>query len=89
MITMSVYIALGLFSVAILFNLYRLAKGPDITDRILALDTMAINIIAVVILTGIQMETRILFESALLIALMGFISTVALTRYLLRGDLIE
>lgn len=89
MLTYAVYIALTLFSVAILLNLYRLIVGPDIVDRILALDTMAINLIAVIVLTGILLGSTILFESALLIALMGFISTVALTRYLLRGDLIE
>lgn len=89
MLTLAAYIALLLFSIAILLNLYRLIAGPDIVDRILALDTMAINLIAVIVLTGILMGSNILFEAALLIALMGFISTVALTRYLLRGDLIE
>ena len=89
MLTYAVYIALTMFSVSILLNLYRLIAGPDIVDRILALDTMAINLIAVIVLTGILMGSNILFEAALLIALMGFISTVALTRYLLRGDLIE
>lgn len=89
MLTYAVYLALGMFSLAILLNLYRLLKGPDVVDRILALDTMAINLIAVIVLTGILQRTNILFEAALLIALMGFISTVALSRYLLRGDLIE
>lgn len=89
MLTYAVYIALAMFSVSILLNLYRLIAGPDIVDRILALDTMAINLIAVIVLTGILLGSTILFEAALLIALMGFISTVALTRYLLRGDLIE
>jgi len=89
MLAHAVTIALALFSLAILFTLYRLIVGPDVVDRILALDTMAINLIAVIVLTGIRMGTNILFEAALLIALMGFVSTVALTRYLMRGDLIE
>ncbi|WP_113906890.1 K+/H+ antiporter subunit F [Aliidiomarina celeris] len=89
MLAYAVTIALALFSLAILFTLYRLIVGPDVVDRILALDTMAINLIAVIVLTGIRMGTNILFEAALLIALMGFVSTVALTRYLMRGDLIE
>ena len=89
MLIYAVYLALALFSVAILLCLYRLMVGPDIVDRILALDTMAINLIAVIVLTGILMRSNVLFEAALLIALMGFVSTVALTRYLLRGDLIE
>ncbi len=89
MLIYAVYLALALFSAAILLCLYRLMVGPDIVDRILALDTMAINLIAVIVLTGILMRSNVLFEAALLIALMGFVSTVALTRYLLRGDLIE
>lgn len=89
MLAHAVTIALALFSLAVLFTLYRLIIGPDVVDRILALDTMAINLIAVIVLTGIRMGTNILFEAALLIALMGFVSTVALTRYLMRGDLIE
>lgn len=89
MLDHAVTIALALFSLAILFTLYRLIIGPDVVDRILALDTMAINLIAVIVLTGIRMGSNILFEAALLIALMGFVSTVALTRYLMRGDLIE
>lgn len=89
MLIYAVYISLTFFSAAILLCLYRLMVGPDIVDRILALDTMAINLIAVIVLAGILMQSNLLFEAALLIALMGFVSTVALTRYLLRGDLIE
>jgi len=80
---------IGLFCVAALLNLYRLAIGPDIVDRILALDTLMINSIALIVLADIQMSLGILFEAALLIALMGFVGTVAMTKYLLRGDVIE
>lgn len=80
---------IGLFCVSVLLNLYRLAIGPDIVDRILALDTLMINSIALIVLADIQMSLGILFEAALLIALMGFIGTVAMTKYLLRGDVIE
>lgn len=81
--------AIGLFCIAVLLNLYRLAVGPDIVDRILALDTLMINSIALIVLADIQMSLGILFEAALLIALMGFVGTVAMTKYLLRGDVIE
>ncbi|MBF7053063.1 K+/H+ antiporter subunit F, partial [Halomonas sp. KAO] len=70
-------------------NLYRLAAGPDIVDRILALDTLTINSIALIVLADIQMGLGVLFELALLIALMGFVGTVAMSKYLLRGDVIE
>lgn len=89
MIALVIPIALTLFSLGILLNLYRLLIGPDITDRILALDTLMINSIAVIVLADIQMQLGILFEAAMLIALMGFVGTVAMTKYLLRGDVIE
>ncbi|WP_151704303.1 K+/H+ antiporter subunit F [Nitrincola alkalilacustris] len=89
MIALVIPLALTLFSLGILLNLYRLLIGPDITDRILALDTLMINSIAVIVLADIQMQLGILFEAAMLIALMGFVGTVAMTKYLLRGDVIE
>ncbi|PXX97205.1 K+/H+ antiporter subunit F [Halomonas sp. LBP4] len=82
-------LALLLFSVSLLLNLYRLLRGPDLTDRILGLDTLNINAIAVIVLAGIYMDTTIIFEAAMLIALMGFVGTVAMTKYLVRGDVIE
>ena len=78
-----------MFAIAILLNLYRLAIGPDIVDRILALDTLMINSIALIVLFDIRLSLGILFEAAMLIALMGFVGTVAMTKYLLRGDVIE
>ncbi|SEL43612.1 K+/H+ antiporter subunit F [Halomonas daqiaonensis] len=89
MIAVVIPIAMALFAVAALLNLYRLAIGPDIVDRILALDTLMINSIALIVLSDIWMGIGMLFELALLIALMGFISTVAMSKYLLRGDVIE
>jgi multicomponent K+:H+ antiporter subunit F len=89
MIATVIPFVVGLFCIGVLLNLYRLPIGPDIVDRILALDTLMINCIALIVLADIQMSLGILFEAALLIALMGFIGTVAMTKYLLRGDVIE
>jgi multicomponent K+:H+ antiporter subunit F len=89
MLAFVVPLAIAMFSVGLLLNLYRLLLGPDITDRILALDTMFINSIALIVLAGVQARSAIIFEAALLIALMGFVSTVAVTKYLVRGDVIE
>ncbi|MDN3521096.1 K+/H+ antiporter subunit F [Halomonas ramblicola] len=89
MIAVVIPIALTLFAAAALLNLYRLAIGPDIVDRILALDTLMINGIALIVLSDIWMGLGVLFELALLIALMGFVGTVAMSKYLLRGDVIE
>lgn len=67
----------------------RLVMGPTSGDRILALDTMVINALGLVIMLGIHQGVHIYFEIALLIAMLGFVSTVALARFLLRGDIIE
>lgn len=89
MIAFALPFAIVLISLAIALNVYRLVKGPDAPDRILALDTMYINAIALIILFGITLGTRLYLEAALLIAVMGFVGTVALAKYLKRGSVIE
>ncbi|EHK52708.1 K+/H+ antiporter subunit F [Allomesorhizobium alhagi] len=89
MIATACTIALGVIGVAQLMNLYRLAVGPDVTDRVLALDTMVINAIALIVLVGILYGTTMYFEAALLFAMVGFVTTVAFCKYLLRGNVIE
>ena len=76
-------------TVAMTLCLWRLLRGPEITDRVLALDTLYINAVALAILLGLRLNTLLLFEAALIIAMLGFVSTVALGRYLTRGDVIE
>lgn len=78
-----------MLSIALVLNLWRLIIGPHIVDRILALDTMYINSIALILLFGIYNRTPLYFEAALLIAMLGFVSSVAFGKYLLRGDIIE
>lgn len=89
MIATACLIALVTTSIAVLLNLYRMAVGPDVTDRILALDTMVINAIGVIVLLGIFYGTTMYFEAAMLIAMVGFVTTVAFCKYLLRGNVIE
>jgi len=89
MITYAVHFAVACFAIALLLNLYRLSKGPSIADRVLALDTMVINGIALLVLYGIVSDTAVYFEASLLFAMVGFISTVAYCRFILRGDIIE
>ncbi len=67
----------------------RLVIGPGTSDRILALDTMFVNAIGLIVLLGIWQGTRIYFEVSLIIAMFGFVSTVAYARFVLRGDMIE
>jgi Multisubunit Na+/H+ antiporter, MnhF subunit len=82
-------IAYALVTLALALSFWRLLKGPDAPDRILALDTLYVNTIALLVLLGIHLGNAIYFEAALLIAMMGFVGTVALCKYLLRGDIIE
>ena len=82
-------IAEVMFLAALLLAAWRLLRGPSTADRILALDTLYVNSVALLILVGIHFDTVLYFEAALIIAMMGFISTVALAKYLLRGDIIE
>jgi len=89
MITVALIFATGCFTLALLMNLYVMATGPHTADRILALDTMVINAIALVVLYGIWKGTPIYFEVSLLIAMVGFVSTVAYCRFILRGNIIE
>jgi multicomponent K+:H+ antiporter subunit F len=72
-----------------LLSMLRLVLGPSTGDRILALDTMVINAIGLIVVLGIHQGVRVYFEVSLLVAMLGFVSTVALARFLLRGDIIE
>ena len=81
--------AAGAFVVALVLAGWRLLRGPTLADRILALDTLYVNSGALLVLIGIHFDTALYFEVALIIAMMGFVSTVALAKYLLRGDIIE
>ncbi len=78
-----------LLAAAMLLNVYRLLAGPDTADRILALDTLYVNATGLIVLLGLHTGSGLYFEAALLIAALGFIGTVALSKYLLRGDIIE
>ncbi len=89
MLSHALHIAFALVAIACLLSFMRLMKGPDAADRMLALDTLYINAIALLVLLGIQLASPLYFEAALLIALMGFVGTVAVAKYLQRGDIIE
>lgn len=89
MIFYATIFALGCFAIGLLFNLWRITRGGSVADRILALDTMVINVIAILTLIGILFGTRLYFEASMLFAMVGFVSTVAYCRYILRGDIVE
>ncbi|MCC5974028.1 MAG: K+/H+ antiporter subunit F [Rubellimicrobium sp.] len=89
MITMALWFAMAAYGAALLMNLHRILKGPGVGDRILALDTMVINFIALIVLYGIAVGSSLYFEASVVIAMVGFISTVAYARFILRGNIIE
>ena len=82
-------LATGAVALAMLLCGWRLLAGPSLPDRLLALDTLAINAVALVVLLGLRWQTGLLFEAALIIAMLGFVSTVAVARFITRGDVME
>ena len=83
------YFAFGCFGLGMLMNLWKIITAEGVVDRVLALDTMVINSIALLVVMGLAMGTEIFFEVTMLIAMLGFVSTVAYARFMLRGNIIE
>ena len=81
--------ALGCFTIGIGIAALRLLRGPDITDRVLALDTMYVNGLLLLLALGIKFNISVYFDIALLLALFGFVGSVAMAKFLLRGEVIE
>lgn len=88
-IDIALVIAFLALAIGQVMSMVRLVLGPTSGDRILALDTMVINAIGLVVVLGIFQGVKVYFEVSLLIAMLGFVSTVALARFILRGDIIE
>lgn len=89
MLNTAIGIALAMMITALLLNLWRLVRGPTVLDRVVALDTLTINTIALLVLLGVLRESALYFEAALLLAMVGFVGTVALSKFVLRGNIIE
>lgn len=85
----AVSVAMFCYALAIALALVRLARGPAAQDRVLALDFIYINGMLLVLVLGVRYGSSMYFESALLIALFGFVSSAALAKFLLRGEVIE
>ncbi|OWU79500.1 cation:proton antiporter [Phaeobacter sp. 22II1-1F12B] len=89
MLSYALYFAFGCFGLAVLMNLWKIITAEGVGDRVLALDTMVVNSIAILVLAGIQEGTEVFFEATMIIAMLGFVSTVAYARFMLRGNIIE
>lgn len=81
--------ALGCFALALVLAGLRLLRGPTAVDRILALDTMYINGMLILLVLGLHFSSELYFDIALLISMSGFVGSVALAKFLLRGEVIE
>ncbi len=82
-------LAIGILAIALLLCLGRLVRGPSVLDRILALDTLYVDTIALLVVVGIRFAEPAFFDGALVIALLGFVSTVALAKFQMRGDIVD
>ena len=89
LMTYALYITIGAVALTMVLCMYRLLRGPYMGDRVLSLDTISINAVSLIVLYGMVNKTQVFFEAALLIAMVGFISTVAFARFLLRRDVSE
>lgn len=91
--TLLVELAIGFLLVcivlAMLFCTVRLLIGPSAQDRVLALDTLWMCSMLLALALGIRFGNDIYFDAALIIALLGFVSTIALAKFLMRGEIIE
>ncbi len=82
-------LAMVILALAMVLALVRLLRVPNAQDRILALDCMYLNGMLLMLVLGIQQATMHYFEAALLVALLGFVGTTAMAKFLLRGEVIE
>lgn len=85
----SLLVAQILLALAMLTVVFRMVRGPRAQDRILALDTLYVNAMLLLVVFGIRAGTSLYFEVALIVSVMGFVGTVALAKFLMRGEVIE
>lgn len=88
-LTIPLAFAFACFGAGFLMTLARLLIGPTMADRILAVDTMVVNAIALIVLYGIKSGLGLNLPAAILLAMTGFVSTIAFCKFLLRGSVIE
>ena len=78
-----------LVTLSMIVIIYRLVKGPDASDRVISLDTIGVWLISLVGLFSIMVETSFFLEIILLLAILSFIGTVAFSKFIEKGDIIE
>jgi multicomponent K+:H+ antiporter subunit F len=89
LLTYAVVFAQISLGIAMICAAYRILRGPRAQDRVLGLDTLYVNAMLMLLVFGIKSGSTLYFEMALVVALLGFVGTVALAKFLLRGEVIE
>lgn len=89
LIQLAIGISMGCVGIGMALATLRLLRGPTAQDRVLALDSLYLSGMVLVLLLGMRFGTRLYLEIALLVALVGFVSSIALAKFLLRGEVIE
>ena len=89
MLNATLLAASAIIGLSLLLNLWRFMIGPHMLDRLIALDNMYIHAIALIVILGIFMGSALYYEGALIIAMLGFVSTTAVCKFILRGDIVE
>ena len=89
MVQIILLISLALFTISIAIALLRMIKGPTAPDRAVALDMVGVNLISIIAVVSIVLKTKAFLEAILILGILAFISTIAISRYIERGVIIE
>lgn len=89
LLSLAITVTLGLYAVAMGIGLVRLLRGPSAQDRVLALDFLYIVGVLVMLVLAIRYDSSLYFEGAFLMVLFGFVGSLAMAKFLLRGEVIE
>jgi len=89
MVEKILFIALALFAFSIAIALYRIIKGPSMPDRTVALDMIGVNLISSIAVISIVLKTKAFLEAILILGILAFISTIAISKYVERGVIVE
>lgn len=89
LLSAAILLALSCYAIAVTLTAVRLFTGPSAQDRVLALDSVYINGLLIVLTLGIRYASNMYFEVAILVAMFGFVSSTAMAKFLLRGEVIE
>ena len=88
LLSLAITVTLGLYAVAMGLGLMRLLRGPSAQDRVLALDFLYIVGMLIMLVLAIRYDSEMYFEGALVMVLFGFVGSVAMAKFLLRGEVI-